>query len=227
MREHLPILTQADLFHGMEADELLPMLDCLRGTARRFSKGATVLRAGGPARQVGMVLSGRVQVSREDADGNRIVLAAISPGGLFAEAYACVRAEALPVSVTASEESHILLLDCAKLLAPCSNLCRFHATLISNLMDILAQKNILLSQKLEHLSKRTLREKLLSYLWSQATDCGARTFTIPFDRQALADYLCADRSALSREIGSLRRQGVLRAERSRFTLLGTNKEARL
>ena len=227
MRESLPILMQARLFRGIEEDELSSMLACLGGTARRFPKGSTILRAGEPVRQMGVVLSGQVQVSREDADGGRILMAAIPPGGIFAEAFACARAELLPVTVIASEDSNILLMDCSKLLTPCSNLCRFHTQLVSNLMEILAQKNIFLSQKLEHLSKRTLREKLLSYLWEQAAECGARTFTIPFDRQALADYLCADRSALSREIGKLQREGVLNAERSRFTLLTASKEARL
>ncbi|NCB62333.1 MAG: Crp/Fnr family transcriptional regulator [Clostridia bacterium] len=225
MREYLPILKEVSLFYDIGEDELFPMLDCLGGAARRYPKGAFVFRAGEPARQVGIVLTGQVQVSREDADGNRLLLAAIGPGGMFAEAYACARAPSLPVAVTASAECRILLLDCAKILTPCSSACPFHARLISNLMEVLAQKNIMLSRKLEHLSKRTLREKLLSYLGEQSSLAGSRSFTIPFDRQALADYLCADRSALSRELGNLQRSGVLKADRNHFKLLNFHKEA--
>ena len=112
----------------------------------------------------------------------------------------------------------VLLIACGRISAPCSAACTFHTRLISNLLQVLAEKNLSLAGKLGHLSGRTIRERLLSYLEEQAARTGRATVTVPFDRQALADYLCVDRSALSRTIGALQREGVLTVRRDRFTL---------
>lgn len=218
MEEFFPLLEGVLLFRGIVGEALKEVLTCLGSTDRRYPKGAVILRAGEPATHLGLVLAGQVQVSRLGADGSRQVMAAIGPGGLFGEAYACAGTQWLPVTAAAGVDSHVLLLDRARILAPCAAACPFHQGLIANLMAVLAQKNIQLSQSLEHLSKRTLREKLLSYLEEQAALAGKRRFVIPFDRQALADYLCVDRSALSRTIGGLRQEGVLEANHNVFCL---------
>ena len=219
MQEYLSLLQGLPLFQGVEQGEVEQVLRCLGASARRYDRGTPILRAGEPATHMGVVLSGQVQVSRLAADGSRQILGAMGPGGLFGEAYACAGVEALPVTAAASADSRVLLLDRARIVSPCSAACRYHQRLISNLMALLAQKNIQLSRNLEHLSKRTLREKLLSYLEERALAAGGESFTIPFDRQALADYLCVDRSALSRALGGLRREGVLETRRNQFTLL--------
>lgn len=219
MTEYLEVLRRVPLFRGMADEDIAAALECLGGRTQTYRRGEAVLRAGDPAQWLGVVVSGSVQVSREGADGNRTLMAAIPAGGMFAEAYACAGAQALPVSVWAGEDCAVLLLDCRRAVGACPAPCAFHAQLVANLLGVLAEKNIFLSRKIEHLSKRTLAEKLLSYLEEQAALAGSDSFVIPLDRQALADYLCADRSALSREIGRLRREGRLNCQRNRFTLL--------
>ncbi len=218
MERHYGIIKACPLFFGVEMDNLPALLGCLGAQAKVYPKGSAVLSAGAPARSAGIVLEGAVQVCREDADGNRAVLAAMEPGDLFGEAYACAGVDSLPVSVWAERESTVLLLDIGKVSTVCPSACSFHQSLVKNLLRVLAQKNVFLTGKMEHLAKRTLREKLLSYLREQAALQGGGTFTVPFDRQGLADYLCADRSALSRELGNLRREGILEAEKNRFRL---------
>ena len=218
MEAYLGALRRVALFHGMEDRELLSMLDCLGARLRQYSKGDVIFHAGDPATHLGAVLTGQVQVSRTKADGQRVVMGEIRPGGLFAESFACARAESLPVTVTAAADAAVLLIDCGRISAPCSAACTFHTRLISNLLQVLAEKNLSLAGKLGHLSGRTIRERLLSYLEEQAARTGRATVTVPFDRQALADYLCVDRSALSRTIGALQREGVLTVRRDRFTL---------
>ena len=210
MEAYLGALRRVALFHGMEDRELLSMLDCLGARLRQYSKGDVIFHAGDPATHLGAVLTGQVQVSRTKADGQRVVMGEIRPGGLFAESFACARAESLPVTVTAAADAAVLLIDCGRISAPCSAACTFHTRLISNLLQVLAEKNLSLAGKLGHLSGRTIRE--------QAARTGRATVTVPFDRQALADYLCVDRSALSRTIGALQREGVLTVRRDRFTL---------
>ena len=148
MEAYLGALRRVALFHGMEDRELLSMLDCLGARLRQYSKGDVIFHAGDPATHLGAVLTGQVQVSRTKADGQRVVMGEIRPGGLFAESFACARAESLPVTVTAAADAAVLLIDCGRISAPCSAACTFHTRLISNLLQVLAEKNLSLAGKL-------------------------------------------------------------------------------
>jgi len=162
-----------------------------------------------PARWVGLVLSGAVHVIQEDYYGNRSIVSTFQPPQLFGEAFACAGVASLPVSVEAAQDSTLLLLDCQRVIRTCSDACAFHQRLLSNLLHVVAAKNLLLTQKLSFLSKRTTKEKLMAYLMEEARRAGSPTFRLPYDRQGLADYLGVDRSAMSAELSKLRRAGVL------------------
>ena len=221
-------LRRSPLFRGMEEAQIRRVVDCLGGRLRTLPGGGPVLRAGDPATHLGVVTAGGVEISRLKADGQRVVMGEAGPGGLFAESFACARAESLPVTVTARQGTAVLLLDCRRICAPCAAACGCHTQLISNLLSALAEKNLRLAGKVDHLSGRTIRARLLSYLEELSARTGRDTVTVPFDRQALADYLCVDRSALSRTIGALRREGALEVRRNRFTLraISTTEEAK-
>ena len=218
MQEYLGALQRAALFQGMEEEELLALLDCMGGALRRYPRGTAVLQAGDPATHLGVVLSGKVQGSRIRAAGQRMLMRELGPGRGLAVAYACAWADSLPASAPASADTAVLLLDCRRLSTPCASACKAHGKLIHNLLWVLAEKNLFLSGKLDHLSGRTIRERLLSYLEAEAGRTGRTTVVVPFDRQALADYLCVDRSALSRTIGQLQREGTLEVQGRRFRL---------
>lgn len=215
----MEILQQSPLFAGIAPSDLTGMLGCLGARAKRYNKGEVILAEGGPACDVGLLLAGRVQVIRTDYYGNRSIMLNIAPGQLFAESFACVQAEHLPVSVVAVEECEALLLDCRRLLTTCCNACEFHSRIIFNLLQIVAEKNLSLHRKALITAKRTTREKLMTYLLMQAKECGRADFTIPFDRQGLADYLAVDRSGLSAELSKLRQEGVLDYYKNSFRLL--------
>lgn len=219
MEEYFEILSRCPLFSGISRQEMEPMLHCLGGRVRTLTKGDPVFLEGDPTEFVGVVLSGSVQVVRDDFYGNRSVLTAVAPGGLFAEAFACAGLPALPVSVIAQQDSKVLLLDREKILSGCSSGCAFHSRLIQNLLRGIAQKNLVLTQKIRCMSRKTTREKLMEYLLEQAKLRGQAEFVIPYDRQALADYLGVERSAMSAEIGKLKKQGILDTHGSRFRIL--------
>lgn len=219
MKKFLPVLKKCPLFANIEENDLLRMLTCLGARVISFDKKYTVFAEGSPARYLGIVLSGSVQVMRVDYFGNRSILAQIEPPHLFGEAFACAETASLPVTVIANEPSDVMLIDCSHILHTCQNNCGFHGQLIYNLMRDLAKKTILFHQKSEITAKRSTREKLLSYLAMQAKRAGSNRFRIPFDRQELADYLEVDRSGLSAEISKLRKEGILESERNEFTLL--------
>jgi CRP-like cAMP-binding protein len=206
------------LFSGIKGEERESLLKCLQASKRRYKKGELVFTAG-DAPAVGLLQSGAVQVTSEDPAGNRAIIGRMEPGDLFGEAFACAGAEKMPFSVEAVSDSEVLLIDVKRILVTCPTACPFHARLIENLMAILARKNILLGSKIRHLSRRSTREKLLSYLSENAREAGSRTFAIPFNRQELADYLCVERSAMSAELSKLKAEGFLDFNKNRFTLL--------
>jgi len=195
------------------------MLTCLDARVEHFDKKYTILTEGKPARFIGIVLSGTAQIMRIDYYGSRSILSEIGPSEVFGEAFACAEVQAVPVTVVANEPCEVMLIDCSHILHTCSNHCGFHERLIFNLMKDLAEKTILFHQKIEIISKRSTREKLMTYLLLQAKKAGSDSFLIPFDRQELADYLEVDRSGLSAEISKLRKEGILESEKNRFTLL--------
>ena len=151
--------------------------------------------------------------------GNKSILAAAVPGDIFAEEFACSGAEVLPLSAIAIEESEVMFIECDKILHTCSNNCGFHQKLIYNLMRGLAEKSIGFHKRMEIISKRTTRDKLLAYLSHEARSAGGGYFDIPFDRQELADYLEVDRSGLSQEISKLKREGIIDADKNHFRIL--------
>lgn len=218
MKNIAELLKIMPLFQGIDSKELQSLLNCLSGRERKYNKGEMIFRAGDTPKYLGVVLEGSVRVFREDFLGNRTILGEFGQGDLFGETFALARADSLPVSVTATQSSQVLLIEGWRITGTCPHCCGFHTRLIENMMAILANKNMMLSGKMEVLSKRSTRDKILSYLSEQSQRAGSLTFAIPFNRQELADYLCVDRSAMSSELGKLQKEGILSCDRSSFTL---------
>lgn len=216
MQENFETLSRSPLFCGIDGEDLHSMLACLSAKAVTIPKGTPVFLEGDPVSHVGIVLDGAVQVVRDDYYGNRSVLAAAEPGDLFAEVFPCAGLDTMPVSVLAVKDSEIMLLDFKKVMTVCSSACPFHTRLISNLLRVMAQKNLALNQKIQCMSHRTTKEKVMAYLLEQAKRHKSPQFTIPFDRQALADYLGVERSAMSAEISKLKQAEILDCKGSRF-----------
>lgn len=219
MKKYLDVLRTCPLFEGIAEDNLLRMLACLGAKVVEFDKKYTVLAEGTSGKFIGIVLSGEVVVTTTDFDGNRHIISVSQAGEMFAEAFACAQVESIPVSVIASKPSEIMFIDSNHILHTCENNCGFHQKMIFNLMKNLAVKNLQFHQKIEITSRRSTREKLMAYLVLYAKKENSRSFTLPFDRQELADYLCVERSGLSAEIGKLKREGIINAEKNRFELL--------
>lgn len=215
--DDLTILTECALFHGLREAQIREMLPCLSARQSRFRRGQFLLRAGDRVAFAGILLSGEAEVLQEDFWGNRNLLAAVGPGDLFAEAFACVHAVS-PVSVLCKTDGSVLYLNVRAVFSPCEKACAQHKALSQNLIRVLAEKNMQLNEKAGFLSQRTTREKLLAYLSAQARRAGSASFRIPFDRQQLADFLSVNRSAMSAELSRMQREGLLCADRSSFTL---------
>lgn len=215
---YLPQLMETPLFAGIQAEDIAAMLHCLGAKRRAYAKHEWIVLTGERMQELGLVISGRVQLLQEDYIGNRHILAEIAPHALFAEAFVCARDNTMPLSVLSVEASEILFLNYRRILTTCSSACRFHSQLIANMLAIMAENNIYLNRKLYHLSRRSTRDKLLSYLYEHAAKAGSDRFSIPFNRQELADYLCVERSAMSAELSRMRNEGLLDFDRNQFVL---------
>lgn len=218
MEEYFELILKNQLFSGIAQDELRSLMGCLSARIVSFSKGAPVFLEGDPAGSIGFVLEGAVEIVHDDFYGSRSLLTVSEAGELFGEGFACAGIEVMPVSGYALRDCRLMWLSCRKMLTVCSNACRFHGVLIQNLLQVVAHKNLLLGQKIRIMSQKTTREKLMLYLLEQAKQKGSAEFTIPLSRQALADYLGVERSAMSAELSKLRNLGVLDSRGSWFRL---------
>lgn len=227
MEKFFETLSKCPLFDGIEQSDLNSMIACLDGKTIDISKGNPVFLEGTSARFVGVVLAGTVQVIREDYYGNRSVMTILQPGNLFAEAFSLAGLNTMPVSVIAVKDSTVLLLDCRRILTTCSNSCHFHTLLLRNLLQEMAQKNLALSQKIRYMSQKTTREKIMAFLLDQAKQQKSHEFVIPYDRQALADYLGVERSAMSAEISKLRKSGEIDTKGAWFCLKAPERPTEL
>lgn len=217
-------LVNTNLFRGTDAKELDAMLHCLQAETKSFAKNDVIYHAGNTVTSLGMVLTGSVFIENDDFWGNKNVLDFITPGQVFAEAYASVPGELLMFNVVAAEPTEILFLNVQKVLQVCPNSCTHHNKVVQNLLAISAQKNLALSRRSLHTAPKSIRGRLLSYLSFQAIQHGSRDFVIPFNRQQLADYLNVDRSALSNELSKMQKKGLLKVEKNHFYLLADEIE---
>lgn len=217
-KKYLDTIKRAALFGGIDEAELESMLGCLGARAESFGKVEYLLRVGDSPEAVGLLLAGSALVIQEDYWGNRNIRGRIEPGQVFAEAFACVPGAVMDVSVAAEADGAVLWLNVGRILRTCPTACSRHSRVIRNLLSDLAEKSLASGEKLTHISKRSTREKLLSYLSAEARRQGGTEFSISFNRQQLADYLSVERSAMSAELSRMQRDGLIRADKNRFVL---------
>lgn len=218
MEKYITLLRNSKLFQGIDEKEITSMLGCLSAVRRNYHKGETVFQRGERIDSVALLLEGSIHIQKEDYWGNLSILNEITEGEIFGEVYACLGSEEILNNAVAVKDSEVLFLDVKRILTMCPSACPFHGRVIRNLLSVMALKNKMLTQKLEHMSKRTTREKILSYLSEQSQRTGSPVFDIPFNRQQMADFLSVDRSAMSAELGRMRDEGILSFERSHFEL---------
>ena len=219
MKKFISVLKKTKLFAGVGDEEILAMLDCLQAVTGRYAKGSYIFRQGENIQDISVLVEGRIHIQRDDYWGNRSIINVLNTGEMFGEAYAAPGSGAIVNDVVAVEDSTVIFFNFKKILTVCSSACRFHSLVVQNLFLAISEKNRMLMQKLDHMSKRSTREKLISYLSEEAGKQNRGTFEIPFNRQQLADYLSVDRSAMSNELCKMRDEGLLIFQKNRFTLL--------
>ncbi|MBR2780698.1 MAG: Crp/Fnr family transcriptional regulator [Eubacteriaceae bacterium] len=210
-------LSKSVLFRGMNEKEITDCLEKLGGRNVSYRKREYIMHAGDSTLNMGMVLSGSVTIETNDLWGNRTILSHVGANGYFAETYACIRDAVMPVDVTASEDCEILFLSVALMERYPGE--SWKQKLTQNLLMISMNKNLVLSGRIFNTSPRTIRERVLSYLSSVSLQKRSTEFDIPFDRQQLADYLTVERTALSKELGKMKKDGLISVRKNHFVLI--------
>lgn len=218
MEKYLQIVAASPLMRGIAQTELKTFLQSLGVQKKVYPKNSFIWQAGEQVHLVGVVVAGSVHILREDYWGRQNILAQLGCGNVFGEVYACLQQVPLTVSVAAPNGATVLFLDVGSLLLSNSRNA-FENRLLHNLLLLMAERNLLLTQKMEYLTKRTTREKLLAYLSEQARLQHSNRFAIPFNRQQLADFLAVDRSAMSSELGKMQADGLIVYKKNNFELL--------
>ena len=206
------------LFNGIKPEEMEPMFSCIGYHIGTYKKGEIIAFEEENIKHIGIVISGAVDMIKEDLWGNRTMLIRMRKDELFGETFACGSDNLAVVTFVAYEDTRILFLPFDRVMHNCTMACAFHHRLIENMVSIIADKNRDLMRKVEVVSKRTIREKLLTYLSIQAQIQKSRYFEIPLGRVELAEYLCVDRSALTRELVKMKDEGMIDYDRNCFRI---------
>lgn len=210
---------KSPLFDGIEPEDRMAILGCIGYYMGTFQKGDIVAFEAERIKHVGVVLSGSVDMIKEDIWGNKTMLVRMYEDDVFGETFACGSDNLSVVTFLVSQDAKILFLSFDRVMHSCSMACQFHHRLIENMLRIIANKNRDLMRKVEVVSKRTIREKILAYLSIQSQTRGSRYFEIPLGRVELAEYLCIDRSALTRELVKMKEDGLIDYDKNCFRML--------
>ncbi len=219
MKNYIPILKKTVLFSGVKESEIESMLSCLQAKKYHFKKGEFVLSQGQRLDNILILLDGKLYIQQDDYWGNRSILNVVNTGEMFGESYAAPESGFVMNDVMAVEDSDVIFFDVKKILTVCSSACRFHTAVVENLVYAISERNRSLVQKLGYMSKRTTREKLIAYLSDEAKRQSSNRFSVPFNRQQMADFLSVDRSAMSNELSKMKNEGLIDFQKNHFILL--------
>lgn len=218
MKENMAQIHSFPLFKGIRSEDLAPMLSCLGSYFRCYKKGELIFLSDAAIKCVGIIMSGTVHMIKEDILGNKTVLTFLKQGELFGETFACGSSHTSSVTFYNATDCRVLFLPFHKIVNSCNMSCIFHHRLIENMVGLIADKNAQLMEKIEITSKKSLRDKIVTYLTLQSQFHHSDYFEIPLARLELADYLCADRSALTRELNSMKAEGLIDFDKNTFHL---------
>lgn len=206
------------LFQGIKEGECRAMMDCFHISLRRFRAGQTIFEYGGAEDWIGILQKGKAKLIRVDRNGESVVLERLGPDGVFGPLLAFPCAGADSIWLQCDEDCEAVFIPYSQLTKRCEKACRHHSLLVENLFGMMRQKAVALSERVEVLSRRTIREKLCAYFLQLAAKSGRREFSLPFSYSALGDFICTDRSAMMRQLRQMKEEGLIRTEKRKIQL---------
>ena len=217
--KYYDILKDNKLFRNIDTDELRGLIDCLEIKVSEYSKNEVIALIGERFDNMGIILEGSAAVGKEDAEGNRMIMALLCKGDMFGEMAAFSDNPAWPATVQAQDKCKVCFIPTAKVAKPCQNVCAWHTTLIRNLLAIISEKALLLNRKVEYLTIKTIRGRISALLLEHSKKTDKPMITVPMNRNELADFLNVSRPSLSRELCKMREEGIIDFHMATFKIL--------
>ncbi len=205
-----------NIFHNISESEKHLLYKCVKAVLKNYQNGEIIFSADENIDSVGYVIEGNIELTKNDYNGNEILLTRISKGETFAETFVCAGAKSI-VQAKAIDNTKVLFLNLNNILNICPQNCIFHKKLLENLIKIIAQKNLFLQDRLEMFSHKILKERIL-YLLTKYKSADSSVFEIPYTREQMAKYLGVNRSALSKELAKLKAEKLLDFHKNSFKL---------
>lgn len=218
MKKYFPVLKNSELFESID-DDISQVLSCLNARIKKYNSEDIILLAGTCVQTIGIIVEGSALITKEDMEGNRVIISEVIPGGIFGESLGISGIKKSPVTVVTADGCEVMWLDAKRLITTCSSACPFHSRLIRNLLQILSSKNLYLNSRIDILTQKTLRDKLIQFFNNMVNQTGRREFEIGFTREELADFIFANRSAVSRELCAMREAGLITFNKNQFKIL--------
>ena len=211
-------LKNSPLFQDIGYDSYRQMLACFQAVEKSYGTDEVIYDFSDPGGSVGVVERGEASLIRIDEEGVATVLEELGPGGVFGKSLAFSTSGRDSLEVVCRTACDVVFIDYPHILKRCERACTHHSLLVQNMLRLISDKAQALSERVDVLSRRSIREKLLCYFHQLSEKAGSRTFQLPFSLSMLADYIATDRSAMMRELKRLKEEGVLRSEGRRITL---------
>ncbi|QNL43423.1 Crp/Fnr family transcriptional regulator [Oscillibacter hominis] len=213
-------IRRSPLFEGISYDSYLQMVDCFQMRTKAYQPGEIILNFGeGNPHQVGILEDGTAALLRIDADGNNTILEEMGAGSVFGETVAFSGIGGDSLMVVCEKDCRVEFVDYAHIVKRCERACTHHSMLVQNMLRLISDKTLALGERVEVLSQRSIRDKLMCYFTLQASKNGGSTFLLPFSLSRLAEYISTDRSAMMRELKKIREEGLAEVKNGEITLL--------
>ncbi|HZK53354.1 MAG TPA: Crp/Fnr family transcriptional regulator [Desulfosporosinus sp.] len=221
IERYLEEVSKTSLFRGIEREDLRAMLDCMKPRILHYNRNDYIVTGGDAYDSVGIVLNGAATVSKENAQGNRIVMTLLKPGDIFGEIIAFSSQMTWPATVQAQETSVVLFLPRGKIVGDCGcdKRCSGHKIFIQNFLRVISQRAIMLNKKVEYLTIKSMSGKISTYLLEQYKSQATLNLTLPLNRNELADFLNVSRPSMSREMSIMREQGIIEFHLSKVNIM--------
>jgi CRP-like cAMP-binding protein len=215
---YIDIIKKSPLFYGIERDEIISLLHCLTPKIYDYNKNELIVNSSEPIDRFGLVLEGEVIITKENTQGNRVIMSMLKKGDLFGEMFVFSSRKIWPVTVISQSSCKVLFLTNSDLIARCGKNCSWHTSLIQNFIKVISDKSLMLNKKVEYLSIKSIRGKICSYLLEQYQNTKSNTIMLPLKRNELADFLNVSRPSMSREMCTMRDEGIIDFHLSTFKI---------
>lgn len=217
--QQLNVINSCALFKNITRENLVSLLPCLKPLTVSYEENTLIFTHGTKINYIYILLEGKIEIAKENPAGQKNIVSLLLPGQLFGEGVVCTSHHISPVSALALTSSKLLLIPYERIVVSCEHNCSFHHSIIYNMMRLLGEKNYQLNTKMDLLLLKGMREKLVTYLLSEAQALETQAFTIPLNRNQLADYLNVSRPSMCRELGRMKEEGLIDYYQNSFKLL--------